>query len=52
MSAQRLDRPVFYARSGSFGNDLLTLLHPPYTVWHLSYVVLGAVAASACCNGA
>jgi len=26
--------------------DLVTLLHPPYTAWHLSYVVLGAVAAS------
>jgi hypothetical protein len=45
MSAQRLDRPAFYARGGSVGNDLLTLLHPPYTLWHLSYVVLGAVAA-------
>lgn len=26
-------------------NDLVTLLHPPYTAWHLSYVVLGAVVA-------
>src|SRR5947209_17426874 len=25
--------------------DLVTLLHPPYTAWHLSYVVLGAAAA-------
>ena len=25
--------------------DLVTLLHPPYTVWHLSYVALGAAAA-------
>jgi hypothetical protein len=40
-----LDRPAFYAlRSGGW-RDLLTLLHPPYTVWHLSYVVLGAAAA-------
>src|SRR6058998_2534895 len=23
----------------------MTLLHPPYTAWHLSYVALGAVAA-------
>lgn len=45
MSARELDRPSFYARGGSVGNDLLTLLHPPYTLWHLSYVVLGAVAA-------
>src|SRR5205085_1334498 len=25
---------------------LVTLLHPPYTAWHLSYVALGAAAAS------
>lgn len=45
MSAQRLDRPAFYAGGGGFGSDVLTLLHPPYTAWHLSYVVLGAAAA-------
>ncbi len=40
-----LDRPAFYAlRSGGW-RDLITLLHPPYTAWHLSYVVLGAAAA-------
>ncbi len=40
-----LDRPAFYAlRRGGF-RDLVTLLHPPYTVWHLSYVALGAAAA-------
>jgi hypothetical protein len=40
-----LDRPAFYAlRSGGW-RDLLTLLHPPYTAWHLSYVALGAAAA-------
>ena len=27
--------------------DLVTLLHPPYTAWHLSYVALGAAAAPA-----
>jgi hypothetical protein len=38
-------RPAFYAlRSGGW-RDLVTLLHPPYTAWHLSYVVLGAAAA-------
>jgi hypothetical protein len=31
-------------RSGGW-RDLVTLLHPPYTAWHLSYVALGAVAA-------
>ncbi len=39
------DRPAFYAlRSGGW-RDLITLLHPPYTAWHLSYVALGAAAA-------
>jgi len=42
---RELDRPAFYAlRSGGW-RDLVTLLHPPYTAWHLSYVALGAVAA-------
>jgi hypothetical protein len=45
-SAQReIDRPAFYAlRSGGW-RDLVTLLHPPYTAWHLSYVAIGAAAA-------
>ena len=35
-------RPAFYAlRSGGW-RDYVTLLHPPYTLWHLSYVALGA----------
>jgi hypothetical protein len=39
-------RPAFYAlRSGGW-RDYVTLLHPPYTLWHLSYVVLGAALAS------
>jgi len=38
-------RPAFYAlRSGGW-RDYVTLLHPPYTAWHLSYVALGAAAA-------
>src|SRR4051794_6470815 len=41
----RLDRPAFYALRPGGWRDLLTLLHPPYTAWHLSYVALGAVAA-------
>ena len=41
-----LERPAFYAlRGGRPGRDFLTLLHPPYTAWHLSYVALGAAAA-------
>lgn len=41
-----LERPAFYALASGGWRDLLTLLHPPYTVWHLSYVALGAAAAT------
>jgi hypothetical protein len=35
-------RPAFYAlRSGGW-RDYVTLLHPPYTLWHLSYAAMGA----------
>jgi hypothetical protein len=37
--------PAFYARRGGAASDWWTLLHPPYTLWHLSYVVLGAAMA-------
>lgn len=38
-------RPAFYAlRSGGW-RDYVTLLHVPYTLWHLSYVVIGAAVA-------
>jgi hypothetical protein len=40
-----LDRPAFYALPSGGWRDLVTLLHPPYTAWHLSYVALGAAAA-------
>ena len=39
-------RPAFYARSGSRLGDLVTLLHVPYTIWHLSYVAIGAALAT------
>ena len=35
-------RPAFYALSPGGWRDYVTLLHPPYTLWHLSYVVIGA----------
>ena len=38
-------RPAFYALARGGWRDYITLLHPPYTVWHLSYVVLGAALA-------
>ena len=37
--------PAFYAARGGGWRDYWTLLHPPYTVWHLSYVLLGAAVA-------
>ncbi len=39
------DRPAFYALGGGRLGELVTLLHPPYTAWHLSYYALGAAAA-------
>ena len=42
-----LDRPAFYALRGGGWRDLVTLLHPPYTAWHLSYVAIGAAVAPA-----
>jgi hypothetical protein len=39
-------RPAYYAAGRSGGwRDWWTLLHPPYTLWHLSYVVIGACLA-------
>lgn len=39
------ERPAFYALGRGRAGDLLTLLHPPYTAWHLSYFALGAALA-------
>src|SRR5690348_286090 len=35
-------RPAFYALRPGGWRDYITLLHPPYTLWHLSYVAVGA----------
>jgi hypothetical protein len=35
-------RPAFYALAPGGWRDYVTLLHPPYTLWHLSYVAVGA----------
>jgi hypothetical protein len=43
---RELDRPAFYALSSGGWRDLVTILHPPYTLWHLSYVAFGAAAAT------
>ncbi len=39
------ERPAFYALGRGRAGELLTLLHPPYTAWHLSYFALGAAVA-------
>ncbi len=36
---------AFYALAPGSWRDYWTLLHPPYTAWHLSYVLLGAALA-------
>ncbi|MGZ4258113.1 MAG: hypothetical protein ACXVRE_10145, partial [Gaiellaceae bacterium] len=38
-------RPAFYALAPGGWRDYVTLLHPPYTAWHLSYVAIGAALA-------
>ena len=44
MTAAR-PRPAFYALRPGGWRDYVTLLHPPYTLWHLSYVAVGAALA-------
>src|SRR5207302_9395381 len=43
--AERDTRPAYYAAAPGGVRDWWTVLHPPYTVWHLSYVVIGASLA-------
>jgi hypothetical protein len=38
-------RPAYYALDAGGWRDYVTLIHPPYTLWHLSYVVIGASLA-------
>jgi hypothetical protein len=39
------ERPAFYAVGRGRLGELVALLHPPYTVWHLSYFALGCAVA-------
>jgi hypothetical protein len=40
--------PAYYAaRASGWRRDVWAVLHPPYTAWHLSYVVIGAALAPA-----
>ncbi len=43
--AQVTARPAYYAAGPGRWRDWWTLLHPPYTAWHLAYVVIGASLA-------
>jgi len=38
-------RPAFYSLRPGGWRDYVSLLHPPYTLWHLSYVAIGAALA-------
>ena len=45
--ASDLSRPSFYALASGGWRDYVTVLHPPYTAWHLSYVAIGAALTPA-----
>jgi hypothetical protein len=38
-------RPAYYAAAPGGWRDWWTVLHPPYTAWHLAYVAIGATLA-------
>src|SRR5258708_15502609 len=38
-------RPAFYAMRPGPVRDWWTVVHPPYTAWHLAYVAIGASLA-------
>ena len=44
-------RAAFYALAPGGWRDYVTLLHPPYTAWHLSYVAIGAALAPSFTKG-
>ena len=41
-----MTRPAFYALETGGWRDYVTLLHLPYTAWHLSYVAIGAALSA------
>lgn len=45
MTAEPGARPAWYALERGGWKDYATLLHLPYTAWHLSYVVIGGCLA-------
>jgi len=40
-----MSRPAFYALAPGGWRDYVTLLHVPYTAWHLAYVAIGSALA-------
>jgi hypothetical protein len=44
-SVEARPRPTFYALAPGSWRDYITVLHAPYTAWHLSYVAIGAALA-------
>jgi hypothetical protein len=48
---QPVERPAFYALAPGGWRDYVTLLHAPYTAWHLSYVVIGAALSGSVDDG-
>jgi len=46
-AVQPVSRPAWYALKRGGWRDYVTLLHSPYTAWHLSYVVIGGCLAPA-----
>src|SRR6478752_3519345 len=45
LPASDLPAPAFYARRGGPLGDWVTVLHPPYTLWRISYAAIGAALA-------
>jgi hypothetical protein len=43
--AESEHRPAYYSAGPGGWRDWWSILHPPYTAWHLSYVVIGASLA-------
>lgn len=42
LNGEPAERTAFYALPPGGWRDYWTLMHPPYTLWHLSYVVIGS----------
>jgi hypothetical protein len=46
LTARAETAPAFYAAGSGGWRDWWTLLHPPYTLWNLSYVAIGSALAN------